>query len=339
MTAVCNASIAILGCGVGGIGEAPGTDEAERYARVRVMEEQHRQRVAQAEALEADADSWHRNAMYDPETESKLAELQDPNFLVSTPMALMDEAGALLQQSCDDVSRKLPDLDAFDDVYNREQLTTFQAAAAEKDSLLWTEVAARCEDAVLLFDNSRLLMEDSNVSLVDIVEGSALRAAEDADVCVQASQLRDAAFAVSLQGGASINLTRVDIAQCSRCPLQAAEGCHLAALALSDCRVRCWGGRAGLWAGDARPGVFSIQDGGNVFEDDTDNLVAGLLRGQGFDFEGLDLAEDEMESEHRTNLEARLASMDVNQDVAHQPQDCPPGRRILFANERYAAPV
>jgi hypothetical protein len=168
---------------------------------------------------------------------------------------------------------------------------------------------------------------------------SALRAADDSLARVRGSQLRDTAFAVSLQDGASLDLARVEILNCSRQPLQAVDGCELGAITLTECRVACLRGRAGLWAGDVRPGAFSIQSGNNEFVEDDDNLVAKMLRGEAVDMEAWDRAEEEMDAEHKKNLEARLASMDVNQHMDHQPPDCPPGRRILFADDTYAAPV
>ena len=168
----------------------------------------------------------------------------------------------------------------------------------------------------------------------------ALRAADDCWARVRRSELRDTAFAVSLQDGASLELSRVAVLNCSRQPLQALDGCELGAITLTECRVACLRGRAGLWAGDVRPGAFSIQSGNNEFvEDDDDNLVAKMMRGEAVDTEAWDRAEEEMDAEHKKNLEARLASMDVNQHLDRQPPDCPPGRRILFADDAYAAPA
>jgi len=101
LTAVHNASIWLKSCSLGGLGEAAGTPEAQEYGAVLEMETRHRECVARAEACEADADAWHKRAMFDPEMEAKLADLQDPTFLVSTPMAAMQEADALMRQCTD----------------------------------------------------------------------------------------------------------------------------------------------------------------------------------------------------------------------------------------------
>ena len=48
---------------------------------------------------------------------------------------------------------------------------------------------------------------------------------------------------------------------------------------------------------------------------------------------------EEMDEEHKKNLEARLASIDVNQKPDDVDSTCPPGRRLFFASDDYAAPV
>ena len=47
----------------------------------------------------------------------------------------------------------------------------------------------------------------------------------------------------------------------------------------------------------------------------------------------------EIEEEHKKNLEARLASIDVKQKPDDLDSTCPPGRRLFFASDEYAAPV
>ena len=136
-----NASISLKSCSVGGLGEATGTPEADKYAEVLEMEARHRRCVARAEACEADADAWHKQAMLDAEMEAKLAALQDPNFLVSTPMAAMDEADALMRQCTDELVGKIPSLETLDDLYNEETMRKFTAQAASTDSVIWAEVS------------------------------------------------------------------------------------------------------------------------------------------------------------------------------------------------------
>ena len=85
-------------------------------------------------------------------------------------------------------------------------------------------------------------------------------------------------------------------------------------------------------------GRCGIEGRGNVFEDAPLDAMAQMLRGHMPDLDGVDKEEEEMEAEHKRNLEARLKTIDVNQDLQTTVSSAPPGRSILFANDDTAAP-
>ena len=105
---------------------------------------------------------------------------------------------------------------------------------------------------VLLFDDASLVMSKTNITLADVIEGSALRVADRASVCATACTIRQVGFAVTLHEAAAVELDAVVIAACSRHPLQAVAGCQAASLRLTGCHITCAYGRRGLWRQDLR---------------------------------------------------------------------------------------
>ena len=112
------------------------------------------------------------------------------------------------------------------------------------------------------------------------------------------------------------------------------------------CHITCAYGRRGLWRQDLRPGTFAIEHGGNVFEEEKDDVLARLLRGDLSAVPDEDIYDqpfgatvDELDGKNKRDLEARLATIDVKQKLDLDDDvtsNVPVGRRILFANDDMA---
>ena len=346
VTAVLNATLTLSQCAVGGLGDAADTELGRQYAGLRDVDHRHAAAVSKARTLHADAAAWHEEKKWDRELEAQLAELQDPEFLISTATGALDEAEALLSNCSNELSTRVGLLDTFEDPHNQEHWQQIEREARSPDSLLWIEVSARCEEGVLLFVDASLVMSKTNITLADVIEGSALRVADRASVCATACTIRQVGFAVTLHEAAAVELDAVVIAACSRHPLQAVAGCQAASLRLTGCHITCAYGRRGLWRQDLRPGTFAIEHGGNVFEEEKDDVLARLLRGDLSAVPDEDIYDasfgatvDELDGKNKRDLEARLATIDVKQKLDLDDDvtsNVPVGRRILFANDDMA---
>ena len=263
-------------------------------------------------------------------------ELQDPSFLTTTPVADLDEAGALMGKCSEELAAVLPSMLTDLDPQNAEQMEALHKEASQADSVIWAQVAARAEDGVVVLEHAHASLSACNITLLDVLEGAALRVGNNGSARLTACSLRDAAHAVSLQHAGSVELASVVISNCTCPPLQVVEGWEAGGIDMTACHVSCPLGRFGLWSGPER---CRIQDDDTVFEEVPETFMAQVMRGQAPDFAEHQEALEKMDEEHKKDLEERLASIDVNQKVDQFTYSAPPGRGLLFASDENAAPV
>lgn len=344
---------------------------AAKYTAFEDLVARHSEMQAQAQALQESAEAWHKRMMWDKEMAQKLAgllsllslfslsssrahswlcvflpdtyartiELQDPDFLTTTPLADLDEAETLMVKCQEEMVAKIPMMGKGFDAQNPEQRAAFEEEAERPDSAIWAQVAARAEDGVLVLDQAHAILTHSNITLLDVLDGAALRVGNDGSARLTACTLRDAAYAVSLMHGGSVDLARVVISNCSRAPLEAVAGSQAAGINMTDCHVACPLGRFGLWSGPEQPKRCRMDADDNVFEEVPEMFMAQVMRGQAPDCEEHWEAMRQMDVQHKKDLEERLASVDVSQKVDEFEYSAPPGRGILFASDQFAAPV
>lgn len=272
-------------------------------------------------------------------TYARTTDLQDPSFLTTTPLADLDEAEALLIQCEKEMVTKIPMLGKALDFQNPQQRATFEEQAEHPDGDIWAQVAARAEDGVLVLDQAHVILSLSNITLLDVLDGAALRVGNDGSARLSACSLRDAAYAVSLMHGGSVDLARVVISNCTHAPLQAVSGSEAAGINMTDCHVACHLGRFGLWSGPEHPKRCRLEADDNVFQEVPETIMAQIMRGQAPDGSEHLEAMRQMDVEHKKVLEERLASMDMSKKVDEFEYSAPPGRGILFASDEFAAPV